>query len=781
MAEKKTIESSEKIMQSLWYKFFPFWPLFLFCIFFFLLIGFTYTLYKKPNFVVAATLIITNENNNNKAYGNQPFQALNAFATTQVVDNEVLILQSRTLMKDVATTLRLYAPVWEKRGVSSFSAYLTSPVIVEAKNPEMLKKTVRVSFEFDANSNTITVDNKQYGLNQWIEFPFGTLRFLKNSNQKQKTTNPLFFSLEHPTIVAENLIGNLTVASVSKLSTTINLTYKTDVPDLGEAILNELLRQYGRSAIENENALAASTLVFIGDRLRDVERELDSIERRVQEFRTRTGAIDLSEQGRIYLQNVAETDRRVAEIDAQLAVLNQVSRYVNQEGRLTGVIPTNLGIDDPVLAELLQQLNELELQLTNQRTTTGQNNPVVRSIENEIQKIRPNIRNIVTNQQERLRASRNNLTATTGRINTTIRGIPGQERELLEISRQQAVKRDLYAFLLQRREEAALSSSSSIADNRVVDWADAKIATQSSGRMIVLLGCVFAAIGFSIAYVIFKESFTNKVLFRAEVEKFTALPIISEVSYHKQRRQPRATSLASAISAKEFSQLLAALGLFNSTGSKKTIMVTSQLLNEGTSFVSRNLARHLAATGKKVALLDFDLLKPDTSALFGMEQANGFTDYFYSTQDLSLLLHSSTYPNLDIMPAGSKTGSHIPILMSPKLEMLFTGLRTLYDFVIVDTPPLELASDAFALARFSEVTLLVVRLGVTPKTVLKQLDTNVQLKTMNNMNIVLNGITARGFPKRYFGYGYGYGHEMVPRKQLLRLSQNAPKSKVSWI
>jgi capsular exopolysaccharide synthesis family protein len=454
---------------------------------------------------------------------------------------------------------------------------------------------------------------------------------------------------------------------------------------------------------------------------------------------------------------------------------------VNQEGRATGVIPTNLGIDDPVLAALLQQLNELELQLSNQRTTTGQNNPVVRSIENEIQKIRPNIRNIVTNQQERLRASRNNLTATTGRINTTIRGIPGQERELLEISRQQAVKRDLYAFLLQRREEAALSNSSSIADNRVVDWADAKIAAQSSGRMIVLLGCVFAAIGLSIAYVLFKEGFTGKVLFRSEVEKLTAFPILSEITYHKQRRKSRAAAPADAIAAKEFNQLLAALGLFHSTGPKKTILVTSQLLNEGTSFVSRNLAIHLAATGKKVALLDFNLLKPDTSVFFGMEQSNGFTDYFYSTPDLTRLLHGSTHENLDIMPAGGMTGSHVPLLMSPKLEALFTGLRNHYDFVIVDTPPLELASDAFALARFADITLLVVRPGVTPKTVLKKLDTNVELKTMNHINIVLNGITARGFPKRYYGYGYGYGHEMVPRKQLLKLSQHAPKSLVGRI
>lgn len=196
----------------------------------------------------------------------------------------------------------------------------------------------------------------------------------------------------------------------------------------------------------NKNQLAANTLAFVDDRLREVASELDSIERRIQRFRSTEGVIDVSEQGRLYLQNVSENEHKAADINVQLAVLDQVESYV-RSGRLkTGIIPTSLGIEDPVLAQLLQRLNELELQYSSLRATTGENNPAIKSIENEIAKIRPNILTIVTNQRARLQAGRNNLNSTANRFSSQLKTLPAKERELLEISRQQATKREIFNF-----------------------------------------------------------------------------------------------------------------------------------------------------------------------------------------------------------------------------------------------------------------------------------------------------------------------------------------------
>ncbi|EMR02570.1 GumC family protein [Cesiribacter andamanensis] len=767
MEPTKNPESSENILESLWYKFFPFWPLLLLLCTLFLALGIGYSLYRKPTFTVAASLIINTNNEGNQGYSNQPFRALNAFATTQVVDNEVMVLQSRSLMKEVVLALHLYAPIGEKRTTASHAGFLNSPLLVEAQNPEEIKKTEGKAFSYEAGSKRVVVEGKPYALHQWIEFPYGTLRFVPNPYQQQPAQKPLYFALEHPSIVARQLTNNLGVSTTSKLSTTINLTYQTEQPDMGEAVLNELLRQYLRTSVANENALAANSLEFVEERLREVEWELDSIERRVQQFRTRTGAINLSEQGRIYLQNVAENDRRVAEIEAQLALLDQVARYLSEEGSRTGVVPSTLGIDDPVLANLLQQLNQLELQLARERTTTGENNPLVRSIENEIQQIRPNIQSIVTNQQARLRASRNRLTATSGRITATIRDIPEQERELLDISRQQAVKRDLYAFLLQRREEAALSNSSSLADGRVVDWADANVANQGSRRLLILLGCLVAAFGAGIGYVLVRENLSGALLFRSDIEKHTAHPVLAEITYRKPTRKAPDLKAPDPVLVREFGHLQAAMGLFHAADTGKTILVTAFLQQEGSSFVASQLALQLARTGKRVVLLDLNLQRPALSAAYGLQQAKGFTDFFQSEEvTIPQLVQASGEPGLDVLPAGSPTQRGVALLTHPRMEELLALLRSQYTYILMDTAALELASDALALAPFADHTLLVLRHGVTPKTLLKRLDTASELKTLRNVGLVLNGIKARGFPRRYFGYGFGYGYERVIKQPL---------------
>ncbi len=758
MEEKKTLAASDNIPQSLWHKFYPFWPLFSVLVLCFLVLGAGVALLLQASYNINATLIINNQENN-RTYNNQPFQAIDVFATRQVVDNEVLVLQSRTLMSNVVKQLRLYAPVYQKSFIASQSAYLSSPVLVEAKEPERLSKREKIPFEYDPKSNLVSIENKKHPLNQWVPFPFGTIRFVRNPHRTQHTKKPLFFSVQNPAVVADGLLKNLSVNAASKLSTTINLTYQADVAEKGEAILNELLRQYLRSSVETENLLAANTLVFVEDRLRDVEGELDSIERKTQQFRSAENVIDLSEQGRIFLESVADNDRRIVEINAQLAVLEQVARYVNEEGSETGIVPTTLGIEDPVLAELLQQLNTLELQLANLRTTTGENNPIIKSVENEIQKIRPNIRSIVNNQQARLRASRNNLSGTSGQLNASLRAIPQKERELLEISRQQAVKRDLYAFLLQRREEAALSSASGIAENRVVDWADASIGKKSSKKLLPLIGSLVLAMAAGVAYIFYKEELSSKVLFRTEVENLIPFPVAGEILYSEDRTPIVIQSEVKTAIAEQFRHLQASLDLFNPNHRHRKIVITSGTLSEGKTFLSSNLALSLALAGKKVALLDFNLNHPELTSLFKAGQKKGLSDFLLGKAELPGLMHATQYKNLDVVPAGSETGNSFGLLLQDKLADLLVYLERHYDYTIIDTPPVEFSTDAWLLSQNADISLLVVRHGVTPKNLLRRLTGYVKLEQMRHLNVVFNGVKGRGWIKKYYGYGYGYGLE----------------------
>ena len=766
---KNTSERPEEnIIGTIWYKFFPFWPLFALLSVILLTLSFVYLLFETPTYNVTATIVINDDEN--KPNSGQAFQTLNAYETRQLVDNEVLVLQSRSLMKKVVNNLHLYAPIYKKESLSAVSAYLSSPIVVEAKEPEKLQVVEKIFFEFDNESNRVKLENRAYPLEEWIRFPFGTIRFIRNPRNVEPEEGTFYFSLLNPTVVAGMLLNNLDVNTVSKLATAINIVFTAEVPERGEDILNALINEYLLSSIESENSLASNTLAFVDERLQDVEQELDSIERRIETFRSTEGAVDLGEQSRIYLQNVAENDRKIADINSQLAVLDQVEQYTNAQGQTTGVVPTTLGIEDPVLAQLLQRLNELELQLARLKTTTGENNPAVESIENEIQKIRPNIRGIVSNQRSRLLASRNNLTATSNRFNAMVRAVPEQERELLEISRQQAVKRDLYAFLLQRREEAALSTASSIADNHVVDWAEARLATKNSKKIIAVLGGIILAFGLGIGYVLFKEEVNSKVLFRSEVEDLTSIQVASEITNKKHSKNSLKQSAADAVLMREFNQLQAALGLYNEGSNKKKFLITSSLLNEGSSFVGNHFALSLAQTGKKVVLVDLDLSNAETSVLHNLSQKRGFSDFIFNQDDIQQLIYRTPFQNLDVIPAGTKTSNSIEMLLDSKVEEMIQLLERNYDYIVLDTPPLELTSDAYALSRHCDSTLLIIRHGVTPKTIIKQLDSSVKLKSFRDLRLVLNGVKPRGFPRRYYGYGYGYGYETIPNKRLTKAS-----------
>lgn len=754
---KKTENTEINFFESIWFGFLPYWPLFALLSILLLTASYFFLRNKKPDYSVVASLVIDDDKNSTPNYSNQPFKALDVFEAKQNVDNEVLILQSRTLMKKVVINLHLYAPIIEKGRIAKVQANQYSPILIEVQNPELLTKKINIYFTFDPTRNVVLIEDKLYLLNEWNSFGNATLRFTKNPAVTSLAKKNFYFSLYNPNVVADELLKNLKVNTVNKLSTVVQITYKSEVPEEGAAIVNNLLKEYLNQSLVNSNQLAANTVLFVDDRLRDVERDLDSIEQEIQQYRSAQGIVDLSEQGRLYLQNVAENDRRIADINAQLAVLSQVEQYVTSQSDRPGVVPTALNISDPVLEQLLSQLNELELKQANLRTTTGENNPIVASVQSEIQKIRPSIKSIVNNQRNRLNAIRSNLLTTSNRFGTNIRNIPQQERELLEISRQQAVKRDLYSFLLQRREEAALSNASSIVENRIIDWAEPRTAKVSAKEPIFFLGAIVAAFALGIVYIILREVLSNKILFRSYIESMTVAPVVGEIFFAKKANKYMTTPDRQVY--EQFHRLQASLGLFNNQNQQKRILITSTLPNEGKSFVSKYFAVSLALTDKRVILVDANLQQSDMSTTAGRETEVGLIGYLQGKFNVEAIIQTTDVSMLDRISAGGRTDNSITLLSSERLNELFTFLSQHYEYIVVDTPPIELSTDAFVLNAHSDLMLYIIRHGVTAKKIIRKIDINTGLNQVNDLKIIFNGIKGRGVLKKYFGFGYGYGRE----------------------
>lgn len=760
-SEKK----EENLINIIRFRFAPYWPLFLLLL---LVSGVGAWLYLKtqiPVYSANASIVIKDEKKGTD--DSKLLESLNISSSKKLVENEMEVLKSRDLMKNVVSKLNLYAPVFEKEKFKVISAYTSSPISIEAKEPEKLMPTEEpVPFAYNSAEATVEIASKKYPVGSWVSTPYGVLKFSKNPNLQKPAKGQLSFSLTSPTNMAGALVQSLSISPSSKSSTVLDLSYQDASPIRAQNILNELIVSYTRHTMEEKNSVAANAVAFIEDRLKNVVRDLDSIEKTLQNYKTTRGIVDLSEQGRQFLQNVGDNDRKVADINMQLAALNQVESYVVKKGETAGMAPSIVGLSDPSLNNLVEKLHENELKYETMKKTVGEGNPSVAAVAQEIEQLRPAILENIRNQQKSLDASRRELNSTNGAYSSMLRTIPQKERVLLDMSRQQSIKSGVYSFLLQKREEAVLSSSSLVSDSRVIDSAVASFAPISPKSTQIYLAALILAFVVGIAIVSAKEFFSNKILFRSEIETLTALPIAGEITSVKHKDELVIVDPKKLFMAEQFRQLRASIGLYSKVEHSQKLMITSSISGEGKSFIASNLGLSLAMSGKKVVLIDFDLRSPKTSRTFGLSQAKGLAEFLEGKVHAEKIvtkieIEQSSYSNLYVIPAGRAEINPTELLHSEKIEELFAYLSAHFDYILVDTSPVDAVIDAYVLSEYCDKTLFVVRHGYTPKTIVQLFDKNSKIKSLKNLSIVFNNIKPRGFAKNTYGYGYGYGYTNV--------------------
>jgi tyrosine-protein kinase Etk/Wzc len=266
---------------------------------------------------------------------------------------------------------------------------------------------------------------------------------------------------------------------------------------------------------------------------------------------------------------------------------------------------------------------------------------------------------------------------------------------------------------------------------------------------------IFLMIG--IAYVIRKEMLNPNILFRADIVDLTGIPVVSELSQIKQHKNAFFSQPNDAVLIEQFRQLRTMLGLYSRSFSKKKILVTSSIPGEGKSFVSSHLAYSLAQSGRRVVLLDIDLRKGDISKQFGLDNHKGIVDYLFNKINWAEIINASNIiKNLSIIPSGTLIGDYSELLLNHRLESLFIELEREFDYIIIDTSPIFLVSDANLLSEFCDITLLVVRHDHTPKSLIKNLEHSSKVKSLKKTFIVFNGLKNRGIMKKGYGFGYGY-------------------------
>ena len=728
-------------------------------------IAFIYLKKQTATYKVSSTLLIQEDKKGEGALQGTAFSDLNMFQKTVTVDNEMAALRSRELLEKVFKKLSLQTSYYVDGTFKRSELYGEDlPIKVEVE---------KVANEALANELIFKViDNNKFQISYGEEsktFDFGK-RIMGSDYTIKVSKGPAFSTNSDPVIVTfRNLTkmaevysnAMLDVAPISKESNTVTLSLIDNVPQRGVDILNKLIETYNKENIENKNKLALNTIEFIDNRLKYLGSDLTSAGQDVEIYKQQNGVADVDAQAKASMDQVGEYQKQLSNIQIQKNVVESLQSYVNNNDSQFDLVPSTLGITDATLAGLTQKYNDLQMERQRLLRTAEPSNPLVVSINEQLGGLKSSIRENLRNINKSLNIASNNLRSNSNQSQSQIRSAPSIQRGLSERTRQSGVKEGLYDYLLQKREETALSLSATIPTSRVIDTPAAESTPVSPKTSFIyliafVLGCVVPASG-----IYAKDMLNTKVTDLGDVEGIDGAMILGELS-HKENQDTLVVRRSSRTTISElFRYIRTNLNYMTENSENKVILITSSMKGEGKTFFSLNLGATLSLTDKKVVLLEFDLRKPDL--LLGMKMqssSKGITNFINGEANIDEIIRPSAFQeNLFVVGCGTMPEDPAELLMSDKVSELFTELKKRFDYVIIDTSPVGQVADAFSLAPFADSSIYLVRYNYTDKVQLNILKDIFDNGKLNNPMVVLNDSKGDSFK----GYGYGgYGYGLVP-------------------
>lgn len=762
--------------------YFYHWPLFLLGLVTAAVFATVYLHLARPAYEVSATILVKDEKKSPQEKSG--LDELELSNTPKNAETEIQILRSNKLIAQVVEDLGLHTE-YVIGGLKRRVVYRGAPFQLITKNVHT-NKDVKLKITI-VNNNYANVsgpgfENKKVAFNQDMEDDFASWKLVSTPHLQQFIGNKIEVTIADPEKVVKAYTKRLDARLLDKLAPTIGLFLTDEVPQRGKDFLNSLIAAYNTEAAQEERKLTKSTIDFIDKRLSSLTGELNDAENKVEGYKSSEGITDLNSQSKVYLENVQANDTKLNEVNVKLSNIEQIENYVNSSAN-QNVAPPAQGIVSEVLNGLVMNLTQLQLKRVALLTTTPEGNPLFEPINMQIKTTKAAIRENIVGTKAFLRAEKRELQLVNSKVQSSIKGVPNQERQYVGMKRQESIKENLYVYLLQKREEMALSYASTRAEARVVDHAiigDIKWPRPSLVWVIALM----VGIGVPFMVIYFRSAFTRKITQKREIEEELDIPVIAEISYEKLDSEIVMMDKYPQLISEQFRALRTKVYHLNRANVKNEIpadavqgkitLCTSSTVNEGKSFVAVNLAASMAAAGKRTLLLEMDLRRPRIASIFNLNEGLlGTSEFLDSAAELTQIVHSSgIQENLHIVPSGKIRNHPSELLEGQKVDHLFQLLRSQFDEIVIDSPPLHLVADAMIVGRYADLCLYIVRQGHTSKQELAFI--SKMSAEISNMNIVFNGIISGKY-----GYGYQYDQGYYLKRSKRHDLRNSWKTLVS--
>ena len=742
--------------------------------------AFSYLKYTRPVYASNMKILVKDEDSRSRMYrgGQLALESMGVISNSNGFDNELEILTSSNISQRVIKSLKLYVSYELDGRLRNHELYKNNPYIVDMPENQLVDLHSLIQLKIDRQGDGVHVAGEIYvprskepilfersvkELPGSFNTPVGTITLQRNPGVGAELPKQTMYATIMPLEYAAKAYGSrLSVSASSKTTTVAVLNYLDTQPERAIDYLNELFRSYNEDANEDKNEVALKTEEFLKNRISAIREELDATESNLESYKKKNELINLTNDASNALNKLTEYQKEQVELETQLNLVTALLDYVDDPRNAFNVVPSNLGLKDADMSNLLNKYNDYVLQRNRLLKSSSPENPYVKRLTAQLEEMWPTIRLSLKSVRENILTQKRSAEDQYNLFSRRVGEAPTQERSLNNIIRQQEIKVELYLMLLQKREENYISLNSTAAKARVID--DPRSTGKESPKTkVILLGALVLGLCFPVGLIYLLGLLRYRIEGREDVEMLTKIPVLADIPL-----APKSLDGELSLAVRENSNDMmeeAFRGLrtnlrFVLSEKENVIACTSCIPGEGKSFVSTNLAMSLALLGKRVIIVGLDIRKPRLVKLFGLSSDHrGITTFLSSDsgdfQDLDKQIHHAVLnPNLDVLPAGVIPPNPGELISREQLDHAIALLREHYDYVIVDTPPVGLVSDTLSAARVADMTIMVCRADYSPRNNFQLINALHHDNKMPKITLVLNGIDLK---KRKYGYYYGYG------------------------
>lgn len=738
--------------------------------------AFFYTKTVTQTYRTEALILIKTENKNGGMNSSESaiFEDLGLGGGGAVIENEIPVLSSTALMESVVRQLGLDVTYTVKPLLRTVDIYGDTPIEVVFPDKELMTRfsvditplsESRFTYEIYDADNNLKSDEATFG--DTLSVAEG--KFVVNTTplfDKEDTNTTIKVEVSNVRDQAKSILKNLTVKRTDKISGMLNLALEDNNFKRAIDILNALIEVYNKDIIYDKNRVATNTEKFIVERIANISKDLGDIDGQIEQLKKTNNITDFTSTSGILLQTGSKYKEEAVSVETEISLVQFIRDYLSDPKKKNELIPTNTGISDTGIENMILNYNTERLRLDKISAQSGENNPVTKELINTLNSLKINMIRSIDNLLSSLDIKRNQAITQENIANRRIASVPTQEKEVNDVVRQQKIKEELYLYLLNKREENALSLAITESNAKTIEKADG-LKKPIAPRVPVILVFSFMIGLFLPILIIFLtywlRSLDNKIHSKRDIENGTSVPVIGELP-RKHKNADVGTDIMISDTGRDriseaFRIVRSNLDFISKKETKgaRVIQLTSTIPGEGKSYVTINLALSYAHTGKRVLVIDLDLRKGRMSKIVDKKGVIGISEYLSGKVDdiNSVINKGVTHKNLDTISTGPIPPNPANLLMSDRFEQAISTLKEQYDYIFMDTVPISIVADALIINRVADITIYVIRDGMIDKRYLPELEKLYKEEKAKNLCILLTDVS---FDNKQYGYSYSYGY-----------------------